>query len=175
MRKKTDEGWGKLYRVTPKALAKVNLNCYEGRTLRAIEYKTIAFNKISDNIPVSQFEELTGLERRNMKRAINSLLRKNVIWRKGNEYGLCKRFLEFEGVSIETQEKGGVSIQSERVVYPEQKCVYPDTLIRSSHKNIKKKVLSNHQEEEKRKKNESGAHDIVAMLKGIEIKTNMNQ
>ena len=175
MRKKTDEGWGKLYRITEKELAKVNLSFYESRTLHAIMYKTICFNKTSDIIPLSQLEELTGIERRNQKRAINSLLRKKVIWRKDSACGLCKRFLEFEGVSVETPKKEGVSVETVRGVSRDQNGVSRDTLIRSSHKNIHKKVLSNHQEEEKRKKNESGAHKILAMLKGIENKTNMNQ
>ena len=175
MRTKTDEGWGKLKRGTAKALAKVEMGCNETRVVHAIIYKTICFNKISDIIPLSQLEDLTGIERRNMKRAINSLLIKKVIWRKDSACGLCKRFLNFEGVSLSPQPGEGVSLVPERGVTSIKKSVDSDTLIRSSHKNIHNKVLSNHEEEEKRKKNKSGAHDIVAMLKGIEIKTNLNQ
>jgi len=175
MRTKRDEGWGKLYRITSKELAKVNLNCYEGRTLRAIEYKTICFNKLSDVIPVTQFEGITGIERRNQKRAIKGLLKKGVIWQKGNEYGLCKRFLEYEDVSIETHRKDDVSIQSKRVVYPEQKRVYPDNLIRSSHKNNHKKGLSPFKDEDKNKKDLEGIGSVLKTIKRTKIKIKKNQ
>ena len=170
MRTKTDEGWGKLKRGTAKALAKVEMGCNETRVVHAIIYKTICFNKISDIIPLSQLEDLTGIERRNMKRAINSLLIKKVIWRKDSACGLCKRFLNFEGVSLSPQPGEGVSLVPERGVTSIKKSVDSDTLIRSSHKNIHNKVLSNHQDKnqlEENKKNVSVILKNLANMKGM--------
>jgi len=156
MRTKTDEGWGRLYRITAKGLAKINLNAYESKILWAIVYKTIAFNKESDNIPKRQFEELTGIDRRNHKRPINSLLKKGVIWRKGNEYRLCKKFLEFEDVSNQIQKEEVYSTRVKSVFNQSKKCIQPNTLIRSYHKNIHKKGLSPSEKRDKREEYKKG-------------------
>jgi len=161
MRTKVDEGWGRLYRFTTKGLARVNLNCYESRMLQAIEYKTICFNKESDKIPMSQFEDLTEIDRRHHKRPLNGLIKKGVIWKNGNEYGLCKRYLEVEKVPNQVQNMKGVPIQGERVpnqVLKEYPTRYPH---KNSHKNSHKKGLSASQREEKRKEYKTG----LAMLK----------
>ena len=170
MRTKKDEGWGKLKRGTAKALARVNMGCNEFRVINAIMYKTICFNKTSDIIPLSQLEDLTGIERRNMKRAINSLLRKKIIWRKDSACGLCERFLDFEGVSLSPQPGEGVSLVPAKGVTYNKKSVSSDTLIRSSHKNIHKKVLSNHQDKDQLEINKrlvSVMKENLANIKGM--------
>jgi len=170
MRTKKDEGWGKYYRVTAKALGRVNLNCYEGRILRAIEYKTICFNKVSDVIPESQFLELTLISTWNQQRPINSLLKKGVIWKKDNEYGLCKEYLVFEATSNQKELKEATSNQKESTSNQNKSYIQPDVLIRSSHKNIHNKVLSNHQDKnqlEENKKNVSVILKNLANMKGM--------
>jgi hypothetical protein len=170
MRTKKDEGWGKYYRVTAKALGRVNLNCYEGRILRAIEYKTICFNKVSDIIPESQFLELTGIATWNQQRPINGLLKKGVIWCKGNEYGLCKEFLVFEATSNQKELKEATSNQKKSTSNQNKSYIQSDVLIRASHKNIHKKVLSNHQDKdqiEENKKNVSVILKNLANMKGM--------
>jgi len=175
MRTKKDEGWGKLKRGTAKALARVPMGCNESRVVNAIIYKTICFNKISDIIPLSQLEDLTGLDRRNMKRSINSLLKKGVIWREHSACGLCRRFLDFEGVSVETQKDKGVSVAAKRGVTSPYNSGTSDTLIRSSHKNIQKKRLSPKEEEEKNRGNIEGIGSILKALRKQGIKTKKNQ
>ena len=165
MRTKTDEGWGRLYRVTSKGLAKTNLNCYEGKMLRAIEYKTVCFNKESDKIPMSQFEELTGIDRWHHKRPLNGLIKKGVIWKNGNEYGLCKKYLEVEEVPDQVQNMKGVPIQGERVpnqVQKEYPTRYPH---KNSHKNSHKKGLSTQEKKKKRKEYKTGLEMLKEAIK----------
>ncbi|MGR3218904.1 MAG: replication protein [Candidatus Anammoxibacter sp.] len=50
--------------------------------------KTYGWNKIEDKIPLSQFEEMTGLPRPSICRAINKLLKMNIVTRKGNSTSL---------------------------------------------------------------------------------------
>jgi len=175
MRTKKDEGWGKLKRGTAKALARVPMGCNESRVVNAIIYKTICFNKISDIIPLSQLEDLTGLDRRNMKRSINSLLKKGVIWREHSSCGLCRRFLDFEGVSVETQKDKGVSVAAKRGVTSPYNSGTSDTLIRSSHKNNHKKGLSPFEDEDKNKKDLEGIGSVLNKIKGTRIKIKKNQ
>lgn len=61
------------------ALMKINLPAYEGRLIQAIIRKTYGYHKSKDKISYSQFEELTGIGRRHIGRAINSLEEKNLI------------------------------------------------------------------------------------------------
>jgi len=162
MRTKTDQGWGHLYRFTAKGLAKVNLNAYESKILWAIIYKTVCFNKESDEIPESQFEDLTRINRWNHKRPINGLIKKGVIWRKGNEYGLCKRYLLIEDVSDQIQKEEDVSDQRKNESNQIQKTYSTRYTHKNSHKNSHKRGLSASQREEKRKVDKKG----LAMLKG---------
>ena len=175
MRLKEDDCWGQLKRGTMKRLAKVKLNDYQGRILRTVMYFTISWNKISDPISVKQFVEFTGIHRRNLDVPIKGLIEKGVIWEKDFVYGLCKEYLEFGDVCEHIQNNNVYVATDKEACNHIEKGMCTHALLRSSPEIIPKKVLSNHEEEEKRKKNESGAHNILAMLKGIENKTNMNQ
>lgn len=161
MRTKKDTGWGHLYRFTAKGLAKEKFNAYESKILWAIVYKTIAFNKESDHIPERQFEDLTGIDSWHHKRPINSLLKKKVIWRKGNEYGLCERFLEIEKAPNQVGDKEEAPNQEKRAPNQVLKSTSLGGLIRASHKSFHKKGLSTSEKREKRKEYKTG----LAMLK----------
>lgn len=67
-------------------LAKINLRPYEWRTLWAMWRKTWGWHKKEDKISLSQFQELTGLERRHQRRALKTLIEKNIITRNKDEY-----------------------------------------------------------------------------------------
>jgi len=161
MRTKTDQGWGRLYRITAKELARVNLNWYESKMLWAIIYKTVCFNKESDKIPESQFESLTGIDSWHHKRPLNSLIKKGVIWKNVNRYGLCERYLEVEEAPNKVVDKEEAPNQEKRAPNQVAISTYSGTLIRSYHKSIHKKGLSPSEIKEKRKEFKKG----LAMLK----------
>ncbi|MBA7592678.1 hypothetical protein ES708_34871 [subsurface metagenome] len=109
MRIKEVKGWGRLPRTLAKVLAGAKLNVYEGRVVWAIVYKTIAFNKLEDKIPQKQFVDLTGIVQRNLFRTVNSLLKKGVIFRKGNKYGVELDFSKWENTSLEMYKEKYIS------------------------------------------------------------------
>jgi len=69
-----------------KALYKINLSGSEYRILWVIWRKTYGWHKEADAIALSQFEELTGMDRRNLVRTIKSLEAKNLIVKDTNGY-----------------------------------------------------------------------------------------
>ncbi|GAI13912.1 unnamed protein product [marine sediment metagenome] len=77
-------------------MAGAKINGSESRMLWAMVYKTIAFNKSNDGIPWIQLEELTGIDQWHIGRAINSLLKKGIIFRKGNVFGIQTDFSKWE-------------------------------------------------------------------------------
>jgi len=95
MRTRSGLGWGRLPRAIARAMASGNLNWYEGNLMWAIVYKTIAFNKEEDKIPKSQMTDLTGINKRHLSRTINSLLKKGMIFRRGNVYGIQSDFTKW--------------------------------------------------------------------------------
>jgi len=96
MKIRSGKGWGQLYRRTALALASARLNGREASVLRVIVYKTIAFNKIQDEIAWSQFEEITGIDQWHLSVPINSLLKKGIIFSKDNEYGIQTDFSKWK-------------------------------------------------------------------------------
>ncbi len=96
MRTRSGEGWGQLPREIARALAGEKFNGYEGKVVWAIVYKTIAFTKEEDKIPQSQLVKLTGIHQRHLYRAVNSLLKKGVIFKRGNVYGIQRDFSKWE-------------------------------------------------------------------------------
>lgn len=70
------------------ALAKIRLSGEEMQVLWVILRKTYGWHKKQDNIPLSQFSEMTGLSRQHVLRAINKLLPKKVIAVTKNGYSL---------------------------------------------------------------------------------------
>ncbi len=96
MQIRSSKGWGRLYRTIARAFAGAKINGSESRVLWAIVYKTIAFNKLEDEIPWSQLEELTGIDEWNLTRPIYSLLKKGMIFRKGSILGVQLDFKKWK-------------------------------------------------------------------------------
>lgn len=67
-------------------LARINLGSYESRTLWALWRKTWGWHKKEDKISLTQFQKLTGLERRNQHKALKTLIEKNIIARNTDSY-----------------------------------------------------------------------------------------
>ena len=136
MRTRSGEGWGQLPRKIAKGLARTMLGSNEGQIVWSIVYKTLAFNKTKDRVPGSQFQDLTGIDKRNLYRAINSLLKKGIIIKEGFVYGLNIDFFEDKKVSLDTSEDKIVSLDHKKVSLDTQK-VYQvthsrDLLIRTN-------------------------------------------
>ena len=104
-------------------LCKLNLSAYEWRILFALWRKTYGWHKKTDRISYTQFEELTGLDRRHIARTINSLKRRNIIKVSGNmkhnlEYSFQKDYDRWEqlpkGVATHKTLPIGATIIAER-------------------------------------------------------------
>ncbi len=67
-------------------LAKVKLRPYESCTLWAIFRKTYGWKKKEDKISVTQFQKITGLDRRHQHKALKTLVEKNIIIKKRDSY-----------------------------------------------------------------------------------------
>ena len=67
-------------------LAKVNFRPYESRTLWALWRKTWGWHKKEDRISLTQFQQITRLERRHQHKALKTLIEKNIITRNKDSY-----------------------------------------------------------------------------------------
>jgi len=83
-------------------LAKINLRPYEWRTLWAVFRKTYGWHKKEDDISLTQFQNLTGLERRHQRKALKTLTEKNIIMRRKDgyivTYGFQKNYAQWKVV-----------------------------------------------------------------------------
>ncbi len=81
------------------ALLKIRIPGEARQVLDAILRKTYGWDKSEDEISLSQFEEMTGLPRPSICRAINKLSKMNIIVKKGNAKSLfSKRGNDFTSV-----------------------------------------------------------------------------
>lgn len=161
MRTRSGEGWGQLPRKMARELARVNLGSNESRLLWAIVYKTIAFNKYEDRIPGKQLMDLTGIEKRNMYRAINSLLKKGVIFKRGSVYGIQSDYSKWEKVSLKTLYKKRCQYEDKKVSVEDKKVVSSDTLIRTSKRTYQEKGVSPELRKRKEEEVPNGLKDIL--------------
>lgn len=82
-----ENGYLKLANEIVDALYKINLSAYESRILWFIFRKTYGWNKKSDCISYSQFEE-TGINRRHIGRALKQLKERKIVNVSGSGYKL---------------------------------------------------------------------------------------
>jgi phage replication O-like protein O len=91
-----ENGHVKIANELVEALAKYNFSAYETRLLWVILRKTYGWSKKTDRISYTQFEEASGIDRRHIARAINSLKERGVITCTGSgyqlEYGIQKDY-----------------------------------------------------------------------------------
>lgn len=96
-----EDGFTKIANEIVDKLAQINLSKYEWRVLWAVFRKTYGWKKILDFISITQLEEITGLDRRNVSRTKRSLLNKNMLISKGNKLGFNKDYDSWN-VSVQT-------------------------------------------------------------------------
>ena len=85
------------------ALAKVNLQAYESRVLWALFRKTYGWHKKTDQISITQFQEITGMDRRHVHRTLSQLIKRKIVARIGNSriitYGFQKDYTKWKDVA----------------------------------------------------------------------------
>jgi len=84
--------------TTLEELAKVRLSPNEWRTLMALIRKTYGYRKARDRISISQFQSLTGLDRKNQVKALKSLEGKGIILKEKSSisiYSLNKEYADW--------------------------------------------------------------------------------
>ncbi|MFA5377229.1 MAG: replication protein [Dehalococcoidia bacterium] len=95
-RPQLEDGHIKIACELGEALAKVNLSACESRVIWCILRKTYGWNKKTDRISYSQFEEFTGMKRRHIGRTITLLIARQMVTRHGEgqsiEYGIQKDY-----------------------------------------------------------------------------------
>ncbi|MBF0456877.1 MAG: replication protein [Nitrospirae bacterium] len=69
----------KFYNDILEELIKAKIRIEAEHTYLAIMRKTTGFNKETDRIPLSQLQQLTGLSKRNVIRALDDLIKRNMI------------------------------------------------------------------------------------------------
>jgi len=95
-----EEGYFPIANELAEQLAKINLSAYELRIIWAIWRKTWGWNKKKDKISLTQFEKITGLDRRHVKKTLDVLLIKNMIIRENTKtitYGFQKDYDQWGG------------------------------------------------------------------------------
>lgn len=95
-RPQIENGHTKIANELVEALARHNLSAYESRVLWCIFRKTYGWNKKTDRVSYTQFAAATGIDRRHISRAINSLKSRSIIICNGRgydlEYGIQKNY-----------------------------------------------------------------------------------
>lgn len=107
-----DGGWMKFHNAIWELLARANLTSMEFRCLMFLFRKTYGHKKKMDAISLSQWQEGTGIEKRNVKRTLERLEKRNVIICEGGgrgrgkiaSYGFNKYFEKWK-LDAETPEK----------------------------------------------------------------------
>lgn len=167
MRTRSSKGWGQLPREIARALASGNLNWYEGNMMWAIVYKTIAFNKEEDKIPKSQMTDLTGINKRHLSRTINSLLKKGMIFRRGNVYGVQTDFSKWEKTPNQVYKEKKHLIRAERVPIQGENTPNQVPSRDLSKRTIKKGGLQPSLREDQIKENKEGITRSINLFKDL--------
>jgi len=164
MRTRSGKGWGQLPREIAKALAGAKINGSESRILWAMVYKTIAFNKENDGIPWSQLEELTGIDQWHIGRAINSLLKKGLIYRKDSKVGIQRDLSKWE---IPPKQVVNKELPPKRGEIPPNQGELPPNQVDSrdlSKRTIQERVFSKPKEERKIGEVPQGLKDAIEKI-----------
>ncbi len=98
MEEKEKKYFTRISSTTLENLAKARLTPNEWRTVMALVRKTYGYQKSHDRISISQFQSMTGLERKRQVGALKSLVRKGIVlMRHGhiNSYALNRKYSQW--------------------------------------------------------------------------------
>lgn len=73
-------------------LARINLSAYESRILWAIFRQTYGWHKKEDRISITRFQKITDMDRRNIVRTLNELIKREIVVRIDNTFIKTYRF-----------------------------------------------------------------------------------
>ncbi len=76
---KFDEGWGRSPREMLRYLAGEKINQYDGQLIRVIEFFTIGYSKYSDEISISQFVEMSKIDKRHVNERLENMEKRGLI------------------------------------------------------------------------------------------------
>lgn len=128
-RPQVEDGHIKIACELGEALARVNLSAYESRVLWCIFRKTYGWNKKSDRISYSQFEEVTHIDRRNIGRTIKILLVRQMITCQGDgqqlEYAIQKDYELWKDVGQPPLSKETTKPLSNQTILPLGSTIVP--------------------------------------------------
>jgi hypothetical protein len=79
MRPKFDEGWGRSPREMLRYLSGEKINQYDGQLIRVIEFFTIGYSKYSDEISISQFVEMSKIDKRHVNERLENMEKRGLI------------------------------------------------------------------------------------------------
>lgn len=182
MKKKIDKGWSYFYREWMKSLAGNKGLSRKSRMIWVIIYYTIGFKRKVERIPYKEFEELTGIDRRNQDVLINALVEKGVIWKKDRFFGLCTVLKKKELSSVlmtkelSSDKKTFVINYKKNVITSEHFVISSDKVLRSSLKNLSKEPLKRGKKEReifkkfKEKDLEKNRKKALDMVEGLKKK-----
>ncbi|NIO20071.1 MAG: hypothetical protein GTN76_04835 [Candidatus Aenigmarchaeota archaeon] len=146
-----EDGFTRIANEVIEALAKINLTAYETRVLLTIIRKTWGWGKKTDWISGPQFEELTRIDRRNIKRTLKILeLRKLIVVHRDDKktvrYGFQKDYTRWKSPSnsrkeLKTRTKKRVKSKSSEFLSSQgiQGCVPVDDKLSSQWTHTKEK------------------------------------
>ena len=107
-------------------LAKLKITPNEWRTMMALVRKTYGYQKTKDKISLSQFQSLTGLERKRQVMALKSLVRKGIILKETgyiNSYSVNKEYAEW---LVAVPPPGMTSKEADKLVALRSELVAPE-------------------------------------------------
>lgn len=85
------------------ALAKRYFSSYESQILWVIFRKTYGWHKKTDQISITQFQEMTGMKRRHVHRTLSKLVQRKIVTRIGNSriisYGFQKDYTKWKDIT----------------------------------------------------------------------------
>ena len=95
-----EKGFTRIENNILEALGRINLTAYQARLLFAVLRKTYGWQKEEDWISNSQLVLMTGIRKQHISRAMQELVKKNILYRNGFNIGLNKNFELWQGLRL---------------------------------------------------------------------------
>jgi len=112
-----EDGFTRIANELLEALCNIRIPGEARQIFDLIMRKTYGFNKKEDRIPLSQFAQFTGIKKPNVKRAINKLIKMNLVIKKDKNkaaiYSINKHYLSWKPLSKKITGEKAEEIKSE--------------------------------------------------------------
>jgi len=149
------------------ALIKLKLPLYDRAVFDTIARQTFGYHLPERWIAWSVFVEMTGIDKRNISRAIHSLIKRGIIAKDGKIYSIQPDLSKWEGVSVETHLEE-VSPETHLDISRDTLGVSVETQTKETPKeSFKERVFSKPTQEKKERKVPKGLSHILEILPGM--------